>query len=122
MPESFATIYPDHPNHPLHLGAMNRETTTTRQADVSMPGPRFSPYHASQTKAFDESNFMPTQLEDISKQHDDVDHRVIDSPKHQIVDPHTAEMSMSTPGTSEGNKPQSSQATPIETVGNNEEK
>jgi hypothetical protein len=111
-PDSVSTMYPDHPNHPLHLGG-DGPSDNEHETDTLMSSPRFSPYHKTQTGEFEDDDITPTQLEDIYMQHDD-SNRVSDS--HQPpVDPRTETgEAPRSPTTEDKNQP--SQATPAAKV------
>ena len=85
-PDSVSTVYPDNPNHPLHFGG-DGSSDDEHESDTVMSGPKFSPYHETQTGEFDEDQITPTQLEDIYLQHED--NNGVDDSSNNRVDPCT---------------------------------
>ena len=111
-PDSVSTVYPDNPNHPLHIGG-DGPSDNEHDSDTVMSGPRFSPYHETQTGVLDDDPITPTQLEDIYLQHA-VNHGVDDSSNNR-VDPCTEPGEVPRSPTS-GDKSQLPQAKPEEEV------
>ena len=81
-PDSVSTVYPDNPNHPLHVGG-DGPSDNEHEGDTVMSGPRFSPYHETHTGELDDDPLTPTQLEDIYLQHE-ANHGVDDSSHHRV--------------------------------------
>jgi hypothetical protein len=81
-PDSVSTVYPDNPNHPLHLGG-DGPSDNEHEHDTPMSSPRFSPYQATQQGVMEEDLITPTQLEDIYLQHEER-HGVNDSTENQV--------------------------------------
>jgi hypothetical protein len=112
-PDSVSTVYPDNPRHPLHT-AGEEPSDNEHEDDTPMPSPRFSPYRKSQSGEFEEDDITPTQLEDIYRQHDNESSRVTDS-SQLSVDPRT-ETGEVPQSPTPGDKPQPTQAKPVEEV------
>ena len=111
-PDSVSTVYPDNPNHPLHLRG-DGPSDNKHEIDTLMSSPRFSPYRATQTGEMEEGLITPTQLEDIYLPHE-ARHGVNDSTENQ-VDP-CAEPGDVPRSPTPGDKSQPSQARPEEEV------
>ena len=111
-PDSVSTVYPDHPNHPVHIGG-DGPSDNEHESDTVMTGPRFSPFHSSESGALEDDYITPTQLEDIYLQHDE-SNRVTDS-SQQEADPRTESRADLHSPTQE-DKTQPSQAKPVEEV------
>ena len=113
-PDSVSMVYPDNPNHPLHIGG-DGPSDNEHESDTIMTVPRFSPFHATQSGEFDDVNITPsTQLEDIYLQQHDDSNRVIDS-SQQEADPRT-ESRVSPHSPMQEDKTQPFQAKPEEEV------
>ena len=78
-----------------------------------MIGPRFSPFHDTQTGEFADDRIKPSQLEDIYLQHDELN-RVNDS-SQQAADPRTESRAVP-PSPMNEDETQPSQAKPEEEV------
>jgi hypothetical protein len=111
-PDSVSTVYPDNPKHPLHYGG-DGPSDNEHESDTIMSGPRFSPYHETQTGALDDDPITPTQLEDIYRQHDGS--QGVDDSSQNRVDPCT-ESGEVPRSPKAGDKSQPPQAKPEEVV------